>query len=91
MLYAYLHLIVLGNETFVQDIVLLSPWKHQRISLAWMLRREQENNARGGMLCDEQGLGKTITLISLIATRSLANVQVHPSQQLTLSSDMQVE
>eukprot|EP00803_Ostreobium_quekettii_P005434 evm.model.scf_1750.1 EVM.evm.TU.scf_1750.1 scf_1750:1711-12758(-) len=41
---------------------------HQRVALAWMARREEASQVRGGMLCDEQGLGKTVSAISLIAT-----------------------
>ncbi|CAM6086861.1 unnamed protein product [Calypogeia fissa] len=41
--------------------------KHQRIALAWMIVREiDDSNPRGGILADDQGMGKTITTISLI-------------------------
>lgn len=33
-----------------------------------MLRREQQGLPSGGMLCDEQGLGKTATAIALIVS-----------------------
>lgn len=46
---------------------------HQRAGLAWMLRREQVSELRGGMLCDEQGLGKTLQALSLIASAPQAS------------------
>ena len=43
--------------------------RYQKQGLAWMLSREAAGaNPAGGMLCDEQGLGKTITAIALIAS-----------------------
>ena len=43
--------------------------RYQKQGLAWMLSREATGaNPAGGMLCDEQGLGKTITAIALIAS-----------------------
>ncbi|CAK9867063.1 unnamed protein product [Sphagnum jensenii] len=41
--------------------------KHQRIALAWMLKREnEEHSPLGGLLADDQGLGKTISMLALI-------------------------
>ena len=43
--------------------------KHQRLALAWMLHRERNAaNPRGGILADDQGLGKTVSTIALIVT-----------------------
>jgi SNF2 family DNA or RNA helicase len=39
----------------------------QRIALAWMLKRENEGHSPlGGLLADDQGLGKTISMLALI-------------------------
>ncbi len=39
----------------------------QRIALAWMLKREnEEHSPLGGLLADDQGLGKTISMLALI-------------------------
>ncbi len=39
----------------------------QRIALAWMLKRENEGHSPlGGLLADDQGLGKTISTLALI-------------------------
>ncbi|XP_047980814.1 helicase-like transcription factor CHR28 isoform X1 [Salvia hispanica] len=40
--------------------------RHQRIALAWMLRQESSGLCIGGILADDQGLGKTISTIALI-------------------------
>eukprot|EP01018_Ginkgo_biloba_P022585 Gb_33076 [translate_table: standard] len=41
--------------------------RHQRIALAWMVQKETGNvQCAGGILADDQGLGKTISTISLI-------------------------
>eukprot|EP00166_Cyanidium_caldarium_P001777 ctg_191.g86 len=44
--------------------------QHQRQALAWMVNRETStvtSDCRGGILADEQGLGKTLTTLALIA------------------------
>ncbi|PWZ39791.1 Helicase-like transcription factor CHR27 [Zea mays] len=40
--------------------------KHQKIALAWMLSKENCSHCRGGILADDQGVGKTISTIALI-------------------------
>lgn len=54
--------------------------RHQKLALNWMLKREgalpmapgdasaQLPNPRGGILADDQGLGKTVTTISMIVS-----------------------
>ena len=37
-----------------------SLYKHQQEGVAWMLKREQSSVFKGGLLCDEPGMGKTI-------------------------------
>ena len=45
----------------------LELFPHQRDSLAWMLRSERRaDGPHGGILADEPGLGKTITLIAAV-------------------------
>ncbi len=51
---------------------------HQKRALAWMLHREQAGTkpaVPGGLLADDQGLGKTITTIALLLS--------HPPPQVT--------
>ncbi|XP_052204701.1 helicase-like transcription factor CHR28 isoform X2 [Diospyros lotus] len=41
--------------------------RHQKIALAWMLQKETRSlHCLGGILADDQGLGKTISIIALI-------------------------
>uniref|UniRef100_A0A7N0TW61 Uncharacterized protein n=1 Tax=Kalanchoe fedtschenkoi TaxID=63787 RepID=A0A7N0TW61_KALFE len=41
--------------------------RHQKIALAWMLQKETKSCAcAGGILADDQGLGKTVSMIALI-------------------------
>ncbi|KAJ1400167.1 Zinc finger, RING-type [Sesbania bispinosa] len=41
--------------------------RHQKIALAWMLQKETKSlHCLGGILADDQGLGKTISMIALI-------------------------
>lgn len=43
--------------------------RHQKLALAWMLQRERMAAIpRGGILADDQGLGKTVSTIALIVT-----------------------
>jgi hypothetical protein len=54
----------------IPDGVLAMPLlRHQRRALSWMQRREAKGSApRGGLLADDQGLGKTFSTIALIAS-----------------------
>ncbi|GAV62348.1 SNF2_N domain-containing protein/Helicase_C domain-containing protein/zf-C3HC4_2 domain-containing protein [Cephalotus follicularis] len=54
--------------------------RHQKIALAWMLQKENRfHPCLGGILADDQGLGKTISMIALI--------QMQKSSQLESKSD----
>ncbi|KAL1176220.1 hypothetical protein V6Z11_A04G143600 [Gossypium hirsutum] len=45
----------------------VSLFRHQKIALHWMLQRETRTRlCSGGILADDQGLGKTISMIALI-------------------------
>ncbi|KAF8118270.1 hypothetical protein N665_0005s0038 [Sinapis alba] len=46
--------------------------RHQKIALEWMSQKERRfNNCLGGILADDQGLGKTISTIALILLKKL--------------------
>ncbi|XP_031126595.1 helicase-like transcription factor CHR28 isoform X2 [Ipomoea triloba] len=56
------------SEDKPPDGVLAVPLlRHQRIALSWMVKKETTNpRCSGGILADDQGLGKTISTIALI-------------------------
>ncbi|KAJ8761391.1 hypothetical protein K2173_001522 [Erythroxylum novogranatense] len=50
-----------------EGVLTVSLLRHQRIALSWMVRMETSiGNCLGGILADDQGLGKTISTIALI-------------------------
>ncbi|XP_044495336.1 helicase-like transcription factor CHR28 isoform X2 [Mangifera indica] len=56
------------SEASPPDGVLAVPLlRHQRIALSWMIQKERSSmQCSGGILADDQGLGKTISTIALI-------------------------
>ena len=42
---------------------------HQKTAIPWMVQQERTKVKRGGILADEQGLGKTLTMISFLQLR----------------------
>ncbi|KAF5747391.1 transcription termination factor 2 isoform X5 [Tripterygium wilfordii] len=69
--------------------------RHQKIALAWMLQKEIRSlHCLGGILADDQGLGKTISVIALIQMqRSLQSKSKsedlcdHKTEALNLDDD----
>jgi hypothetical protein len=55
-------------HTCAQKCLLVPLMRHQRMALAWMVKRELGSHPRGGILADDQGLGKTVSTMSLIVT-----------------------
>ncbi|KAM0019730.1 putative DNA helicase chromatin remodeling SNF2 family [Helianthus debilis subsp. tardiflorus] len=47
--------------------------RHQKIALAWMVQKEKSVACSGGILADDQGLGKTISTIALIQNQRFAS------------------
>uniref|UniRef100_A0A6V7QZ65 Helicase-like transcription factor CHR28 n=1 Tax=Ananas comosus var. bracteatus TaxID=296719 RepID=A0A6V7QZ65_ANACO len=73
----------LGQPKFEDDLpkglLSVSLLKHQKIALAWMVQKEKSVHCAGGILADDQGLGKTVSTIALI--------QKQKSQQSKFTSD----
>ncbi|KAL8153806.1 hypothetical protein V2J09_011566 [Rumex salicifolius] len=49
-----------------QGLLTVPLLRHQKIALAWMRQKEARPFCVGGMLADDQGLGKTVSIIALI-------------------------
>lgn len=71
------------SEDTPPDGVLAVPLlRHQRIALSWMVKKEKDvSRCSGGILADDQGLGKTISTIALILKeRSPSSVESNMAQ-----------
>ncbi|CAN6175220.1 unnamed protein product [Urochloa humidicola] len=56
--------------------------KHQKMALAWMVSKENSSHCAGGILADDQGLGKTVSTIALIQKE-----RSHQSKFMSVDSD----
>lgn len=55
------------EATLPEGLLSVSLLRHQKIALAWMLQKETKScHCSGGILADDQGLGKTISVIALV-------------------------
>ncbi|KAL6614383.1 hypothetical protein ACP70R_036653 [Stipagrostis hirtigluma subsp. patula] len=67
--------------------------RHQKIALSWMVQKETSgSHCSGGILADDQGLGKTISTISLILTErppvpQFSATKKEPFEAVTLDDD----
>lgn len=58
----------LRETTPPPGLLLASLYSYQKRALTWMLLREDSYNVPGGILADEQGLGKTVQMLALIVS-----------------------
>ncbi|KAL4347297.1 hypothetical protein GQ457_17G004550 [Hibiscus cannabinus] len=67
-------------EASLPDGLLSIPlFRHQKIALQWMLQRETRTRiCSGGILADDQGLGKTISMIALIQMQKFLESKLKP-------------
>ncbi|CAK7350660.1 unnamed protein product [Dovyalis caffra] len=82
------------SEALPPDGVLAVPLlRHQRIALSWMVQKETSSlHCCGGILADDQGLGKTVSTIALILkerapSHRVAAVAVRKEECETLNLD----
>ncbi|CAO2166617.1 unnamed protein product [Urochloa humidicola] len=82
------------SEANPPDGVLAVPLlRHQKIALSWMVQKETSSrHCSGGILADDQGLGKTVSTISLILTErppvpQSSTVKKEPCVAVTLDDD----
>ncbi|KAI3982825.1 hypothetical protein MKX01_010308 [Papaver californicum] len=84
-----------AEATLPNGILTVPLLKHQKIGLAWMFQKETNSlQCLGGILADDQGLGKTVSMIALIQmqrhlqSKSAAEeVQTVPTEALNLDDD----
>ncbi|CDY24568.1 BnaC05g32520D [Brassica napus] len=57
--------------------------RHQKIALAWMFQKETTSlHCSGGILADDQGLGKTVSMIALILKQKFESQLNHAKPEL---------
>ncbi|CAM0911077.1 unnamed protein product [Alopecurus aequalis] len=54
------------EDDLPEGVLSVSLLKHQKMALAWMVSKENSSHCAGGILADDQGLGKTVSTIALI-------------------------
>ncbi|KAF8700630.1 hypothetical protein HU200_033975 [Digitaria exilis] len=54
------------EDDLPEGVLAVSLLKHQKMALAWMVSKENSSHCAGGILADDQGLGKTVSTIALI-------------------------
>ncbi|RAL45745.1 unnamed protein product [Cuscuta campestris] len=83
------------EATLPEGLLSVSLLRHQRIALAWMLQKELASvHCLGGILADDQGLGKTVSMIAIIQIQKhlqknteAKDVGVTKAQALNLDDD----
>ncbi|KAL6843089.1 hypothetical protein ACP4OV_026802 [Aristida adscensionis] len=55
-----------GEDDLPEGVLTVPLLKHQKMALAWMVSKENSSHCTGGILADDQGLGKTVSTIALI-------------------------
>ncbi|KAL2541270.1 SNF2 domain-containing protein/helicase domain-containing protein/zinc finger protein-related [Abeliophyllum distichum] len=68
-------------------ILTVSLLRHQKIALAWMLQKESSTNCLGGILADDQGLGKTVSMIALIQMQKLLEAKSKPEDSCEVRTE----
>ncbi|XP_076882339.1 helicase-like transcription factor CHR28 [Bidens hawaiensis] len=62
--------------------------RHQRIALSWMVQKETKSlHCFGGILADDQGLGKTISTISLILKERSPSSSVNTAEMKNIKTE----
>ncbi|XP_017229709.1 helicase-like transcription factor CHR28 isoform X1 [Daucus carota subsp. sativus] len=62
--------------------------RHQKIALAWMFQKETKSTyCSGGILADDQGLGKTISMIAIILKQRSLQSKSTPEDQNQLTTE----
>ncbi|KAL5231586.1 hypothetical protein ABZP36_030362 [Zizania latifolia] len=70
------------EDDLPEGVLSVSLLKHQKMALAWMVLKENSSHCAGGILADDQGLGKTVSTIALILKQ-----RIQQSKFMSVDSD----
>ncbi|XP_062195182.1 helicase-like transcription factor CHR28 [Phragmites australis] len=70
------------EDDLPEGVLTVSLLKHQKMALAWMVSKENSSHCTGGILADDQGLGKTVSTIALIQKQ-----RIEQSKFMSVDSD----
>ncbi|TVU43058.1 hypothetical protein EJB05_09494 [Eragrostis curvula] len=71
-----------GEDNVAEGVLTVPLLRHQRMALAWMVSKENSSHCAGGILADDQGLGKTVSTIALIQKQ-----RIEQSKFMSVDSD----
>ncbi|KAL3615824.1 hypothetical protein CASFOL_040118 [Castilleja foliolosa] len=74
-----------------EGLLTVSLLRHQKIALAWMLSKESSGLCLGGILADDQGLGKTISTIALIQMQKVRESKSKDSSNNTKTEALNLD
>ncbi|KAL3654849.1 hypothetical protein CASFOL_000635 [Castilleja foliolosa] len=74
-----------------EGLLTVSLLRHQKIALAWMLSKESSGLCLGGILADDQGLGKTISTIALIQMQKVRESKPKDSSNNTRTEALNLD
>ncbi|KAK4481250.1 hypothetical protein RD792_012133 [Penstemon davidsonii] len=82
------------EATLPDGLLSVALLRHQKIALAWMLGKESSGLCLGGILADDQGLGKTVSMIALMLMQKVLEAKrkrkescSSPAEPLNLDDD----
>ncbi|KAH6832386.1 SNF2 domain-containing protein / helicase domain-containing protein / zinc finger protein-like protein [Perilla frutescens var. hirtella] len=76
-----------NEASFPDGLLSVSLLRHQKIALAWMLHKESSGLCLGGILADDQGLGKTISTIALIQMQKVLEAKSKATRSCTTKTE----
>ncbi|KAK3121150.1 hypothetical protein QOZ80_8BG0646980 [Eleusine coracana subsp. coracana] len=72
-----------GEDDLPEGVLTIPLLRHQRLALSWMVSKEKSSHCTGGILADDQGLGKTVSTIALIQKQ-----RIEQSKFMSVDSDL---
>ncbi|XP_073297854.1 helicase-like transcription factor CHR28 isoform X1 [Primulina huaijiensis] len=75
------------EATLPDGTLSVSLLRHQKTALAWMLKKESSGLCLGGILADDQGLGKTVSMIALIHAQRILEGKSKPEDSCNIQTE----